>query len=129
MLDKQRLRAFLLGGAVGALAGIAFAPRSGRELRGSISNRAGEARERGREAYFDAQERFQERLSKRRFEVDPDGERSNPSPQRDSQESSEVSHGGPRSVSTDSDELRERIRATRNRLRGRLGGPEDGGLR
>ena len=63
MLDKQRLRTFVLGGAVGALVGILLAPRSGRELRGSLANRAGEARERGRETYFDAQEQMRERLA------------------------------------------------------------------
>jgi hypothetical protein len=62
MLDKQRLRTFVLGGVVGALAGILLAPRSGKELRGSIASRAGEARERGRETYFEAQERMQERV-------------------------------------------------------------------
>lgn len=64
MLDKQRLRTFVLGGLAGALAGVLFAPRSGKELRGTITSRAGEARERGRETYFDAQERMQERVSK-----------------------------------------------------------------
>jgi len=64
MLDKQRLRTFVLGGLAGALAGILFAPRSGKELRGTITSRAGEARERGRETYFDAQERMQERVSR-----------------------------------------------------------------
>ncbi len=64
MLDKQRLRTFVLGGLAGALAGVLFAPRSGKELRGTITSRAGEARERGRETYFDAQERMQERVSR-----------------------------------------------------------------
>src|SRR4028119_723700 len=63
VLDKQRLRTFLLGGAAGILAGILLAPRSGRELRGSLANHAGEARERGRETYFDAQEQMRERLA------------------------------------------------------------------
>jgi len=63
MLDKQKLGTFVLGGLTGVLAGILFAPKSGRELRGSISSRAGEARERGRETYFDAQERMQERVA------------------------------------------------------------------
>ena len=45
MLDKQRLRTFVLGGLAGALAGIIFAPKSGKELRGTIASRAGEARE------------------------------------------------------------------------------------
>ena len=66
MLDKQKLGTFVLGSLTGVLAGILFAPKSGRELRGSISSRAGEARERGRETYFDAQERMQERVAEAR---------------------------------------------------------------
>lgn len=66
MLDKQKLGTFVLGGLTGVLAGILFAPKSGRELRGTISSRAGEARERGRETYFDAQERVQERVAEAR---------------------------------------------------------------
>lgn len=61
VLDRQRLRAFLIGGVAGLVAGVIFAPRSGRELRGSIADRAGEARERSRETLFEAQERLQER--------------------------------------------------------------------
>ncbi len=68
MIDKQRLRTFLLGGVAGALAGFLLAPRSGKELRGSIANRAGEARERGRETYFEAQERMAERFAERSAE-------------------------------------------------------------
>ena len=66
MLDKQKLRAFVLGGLAGALAGVLFAPKSGKEFRGSITSRAGEARERSRETYFEAQERVQERISEAR---------------------------------------------------------------
>jgi gas vesicle protein len=66
MLDKQRLTTFVLGGIAGALAGILLAPKSGKELRGSVAARAGEARERGRETYFEAQERMQERLAESR---------------------------------------------------------------
>ena len=66
MLDKQRLTTFVLGGVAGALAGILLAPKSGKELRGSIASRAGEARERGRESYFEAQERLQERFAESR---------------------------------------------------------------
>lgn len=66
MLDKQRLTTFVLGGVAGALAGILLAPKSGKELRGSIASRAGEARERGRESYFEAQERVQERFAESR---------------------------------------------------------------
>ena len=66
VLDKGRLRTFLLGGAAGVLAGILLAPRSGRETRGSIADRAGEARERGRETFFETQERMRERLAEGR---------------------------------------------------------------
>lgn len=65
-MDRGKLRTFVLGGLVGAAAGILLSPRSGRELRGSIANRAGEARERGRETFFDAQERARERLAETR---------------------------------------------------------------
>src|ERR671911_1159345 len=66
VLDRQRLRTFVLGGAVGALVGILLAPRRGRELRGSLANRAGEARERSRERYFGAQEQMRDRLAEAR---------------------------------------------------------------
>src|ERR671933_2536009 len=66
MLDKHRLGTFVLGGIAGVLAGILFAPKSGKELRGSITSRAGEARERGRETYFEAQEMVQERIAEAR---------------------------------------------------------------
>ena len=66
MLNKQRLTTFVLGGVAGALAGVLLAPKSGKELRGSIASRAGEARERGRESYFEAQERVQERFAESR---------------------------------------------------------------
>ena len=132
MLDKQRLRTFVLGGAVGALVGILLAPRSGRELRGSLANRAGEARERGRETYFGAQEQMRDRLAEAR--------EGSPKPRPDV-----VNVGGPsppeeetgvprprlRDVSKDvvggaeetadverSEELRRKIRETRERLRG-----------
>jgi hypothetical protein len=74
MLDKQRLRTFVLGGIAGALAGILFAPKSGKELRGSITSRAGEARERGLETYFEAQERMQERIAEVRERPPHQGE-------------------------------------------------------
>ncbi|CAN5604332.1 hypothetical protein BH20ACT10_BH20ACT10_25710 [soil metagenome] len=66
MLDKQRLRSFLLGGLTGILAGILLAPKSGKETRGTISDRAGEAREKSRERYFDTQENMRERFSANR---------------------------------------------------------------
>ena len=112
--------------------GILLAPRSGKELRGSLANRAGEARERGRETYFDAQEQMRERMaearegSRGRSEgVDLGG--SSPA-------SAEAGRSRPylRDVSRDveslgetsspeaerSDELRRKVRETRERLRG-----------
>ncbi len=74
MVDKQRLGAFVLGGLAGALAGILFAPKSGKEFRGSIASRAGEARERSRETYFEAQERWQERIAEVRERSPRQGE-------------------------------------------------------
>ena len=125
MLDKQRLRSFLLGGVAGILAGILLAPRSGRELRGSVMERAGEAHERGRESLFEARERMQERLSEAR-----EGSQQEPSsgPRRE-----DTAPGRPhlRDVSSEvagepaerSEELRRKVRETRDRLKGRLEGP------
>jgi gas vesicle protein len=142
MLDKQKLRTFVLGGIAGALAGVLLAPRSGQELRGSISNRAGEARERGRETYFEAQERMQERFSGAREhiprETGPARESVVEKLPRLSSDIEEVSPDPPllRDVSRDMsrpspgedpEELRRRIQETRLRLRARLGegGAED----
>ena len=136
MVDKQRLRTFVLGGAVGALVGILLAPRSGRELRGSLANRAGEARERSRERYFGAQEQMRDRLAETR-----EGSRK---PRRDvanlggpspSEEEPDMLRPRLRDVSKDvvggteesadeerSEELRRKVKETRERLRGREGG-------
>ena len=130
VLDRQRLRTFVLGGAVGALVGILLAPRSGKELRGSLANRAGEARERGRETYFDAQEQMRERLAEAR-----EGARQRPEAVdlgASSPASGEAREQRPylRDVSRDvgseavdksaerSEELRRKVRQTRERLRG-----------
>ena len=131
VLDKQRLRAFLLGGAAGILAGILLAPRSGKEMRGSVAERAGEARERGRETLFEARERMQERLSEAR-----EGPRTDPSSasSEDALEGSVPRRSHLRDVSRDADEpveqdaerseeLRRKVRETRARLKGRLDGP------
>ncbi len=142
MLDKQRLRTFLLGGAAGILAGILLAPRSGKELRGSIADRAGEARERSRETYFEAQERMRERLAEAREGSRPRPEdadlmRASPSPE----EETPVTQPRPqlRDVSRDvveeepeetaaerSEALRKKVRETRARLTERLDGPRGG---
>ncbi|MBA3423935.1 MAG: YtxH domain-containing protein, partial [Rubrobacter sp.] len=134
---------FLFGGAIGALAGILLAPRSGRELRGSIMDRAGEARERSRESYFQAQEQMQERLASAR-----DGSRRSAEPEKEilvgPSEVSTSARSAPaetsrpplRDVSWDArrelageyaeeppENLRQRVRETRARLRARLDEP------
>jgi gas vesicle protein len=136
VLDKQRLRTFVLGGTVGALVGILLAPRSGRELRSSLANRAGEARERGRETYFEAQEQMRERLAEVR-----EGSRQRPDvvDLGDSPPTTGETTGTPRPYLRDvsrgldeeaadetaspdaerSEELRRKVRETRERLRGR----------
>jgi gas vesicle protein len=139
VLDRQRLRTFVLGGAVGALVGILLAPRSGKELRGSLANRAGEARERGRETYFDAQEQMRERLAEAREgpRGRPEGvDLGGPSPvsaeaetprpylrdvSRDVESEALGESSGP--AAERSDELRRKVRETRERLRG----PKDSG--
>jgi gas vesicle protein len=133
VLDKQRLRTFLLGGAAGILAGILLAPRSGRELRGSVRERAGEARERGRETLFEARERMQERLSEVREGSQPRPPSSAGPPPEDatasrrpqlrdvSREGGDEEYAG--RDAERSEELRRKVRETRARLRGRLEGP------
>jgi hypothetical protein len=142
VLDKQRLKSFLLGGAAGILAGILLAPRSGRELRGSIRDRAGEARERSRESLFEAQERMQEHLSEAR--EDPDRrQETEPTVGVGRTEATTTPPSRPflRDVSQDaspeeipgrdaerSEELRRKVRETRARLRENLDRPRgDGG--
>ena len=137
MLDRQRLRTFVLGGAVGALVGILLAPRSGKELRGSLANRAGEVRERGRETYFDAQEQMRERLaevregSRQRPEAVDLGDSSPASGEAESQRpylrdvSRDVEPEAVEEIADAerSEQLRRKVRETRERLRG----PKDSG--
>ena len=136
MLDKQRLRSFVLGGVAGLLAGILLAPRSGRELRGSIRDRAGEARERSRESLFEAQERMQERISEVR--EGPDRRPGAPGPAAEPPEAEAQTRPFLRDVSRGEDEpaergaerseeLRRKVRETRARLRENLDGPRGGG--
>jgi gas vesicle protein len=138
VLDKQRLRSFVLGGVAGLLAGILLAPRSGRELRGSIRDRAGEARERSRESLFEAQERMQERISEVR--EGPDRRTGVPGPPAEPPEAAPGAQSRPflRDVSRGADEpaerggerseeLRRKVRETRARLRSNLDRPGGGG--
>ena len=148
MLDRSKLRTFMLGGLVGVAAGILLSPRSGKELRGSIANRAGEARERGRETYFEAQERMHERVSKARErpfssnetrteEAAAEGRPTlgagapepifDPEPPAEASPLRDVSWEAPRRPASgeDPEELRRKIRETRSRLRAHLNTPED----
>ncbi|PLS86357.1 MAG: hypothetical protein CYG60_07635 [Actinobacteria bacterium] len=143
MVDKQKLGTFVLGGVAGALAGILLAPRSGKELRGSIASRAGEARERGREGYFEARERARERAAEARdassvreeeldLSVGPTAEPMEPPPVfptaapplRDVSGEDAVEVEAP--PEGDPEELRRRIQETRSRLRARLERPGEG---
>jgi gas vesicle protein len=153
MVDKQKIGTFVLGGIAGALAGILLAPKSGKELRGSIANRAGEARERSRETYFEAQERVQERFAEAR-ERTPSGEEDRPVravgdllPKLDPSDAEplieaspasptlrDVSRDAPQEVTQpaseeepDPEEIRRKIQETRSRLRARLDAPETEG--
>jgi gas vesicle protein len=116
VLDRRRLRTFLLGGAAGILAGILLAPRSGKELRGSVMERAGEARERSRETLFQARERMQERLSEAR-----EGPHHSP-PERSGSRQEDEPAGWD---AERSEELRRKVRETRARLKGPRGTGED----
>jgi YtxH-like protein len=139
VLDNQKLRSFLLGGAAGILAGILLAPRSGRELRGSIRDRAGEARERSRETLFEAQERMQERISEVREGPGPPPERETaPGPAEEAPAPTQRPHLRDVSRGTGetepqeggverSEELRKKVRDTRARLRENREGPKGGG--
>ena len=142
-MDRQKLGTFVLGGVAGAVAGILAAPRSGRETRGSILGRAGEARERSRESYFEARERARERRSGRRgpFSGDeppemtlgqtPDEEAASgePAPEDAPREGGFPLRAVPPEEGAASpeelEELRRRIDSTRRRLRGNSQG-EDG---
>jgi gas vesicle protein len=141
-VDRARLRTFLLGGAAGLLAGVLIAPRSGRELRGSLTDRAGEARERGRESFFETREGMRERRSalfeRRGRPSDPPRQAAPKEPTVAAPRLRDVSHDpeatveapaeAPATGAERSEELRKKVRETRERLRGKqqdLGrGPE-----
>lgn len=138
-MDRARLRTFLLGGAAGLLAGVLIAPRSGRELRGSLSDRAGEARERGRESYFETREGMRERRAalqegrgRPAARQSSSEEEAAPTPRPRLREVSGDPEGpaaepssGPVGEAERSEELRRKVRETRERLRGKQDlGPE-----
>ena len=51
---------FLIGGVLGALAGILFSPKSGKELRSDIKEKGSEVLKEGKEIYADASTRAKE---------------------------------------------------------------------
>lgn len=143
MLDKQRLRSFLLGGLAGVLAGILLAPKSGKETRTTIADRAGETREKSRERYFDAQETMRERFSANRegtaepraetFHARPDDAPTAEEEVRDSPVLRDVSYGASPGDeppedggggASRSEELRRKVKETRDRLRSRAVGSD-----
>ena len=146
LVDRARLRTFLLGGAAGLLAGVLIAPRSGREIRGTLTDRAGEARERGRESFFETREGMRERRSalreRRGRPAGPPREAASEEPTVAAPRLRDVSHDPEATVEAPaeghaeghatgaerSEELRKKVRETRERLRGKqqdLGrGPE-----
>jgi gas vesicle protein len=54
------LKGLLIGGALGALAGILFAPKSGKELRSDIKKKGNEIIKDGKEIYADASAKAKE---------------------------------------------------------------------
>ena len=54
------LMGFLIGSVLGALAGIFFAPKSGKELRADIKEKGSEVLKDGKEIYADASTRAKE---------------------------------------------------------------------
>jgi gas vesicle protein len=54
------LKGFVIGGVLGALAGIFFAPKSGKELRSDIKEKGSEVLKDGKEIYADASTRAKE---------------------------------------------------------------------
>jgi hypothetical protein len=148
MLDRQRVRTFLLGGLAGVIAGMLFAPRSGKETRGAMTTGAGAARERGRETLFGTRERLEERLSARRYRSPREREARHAAPGAGDDRPTEAASpaaephpeprprlhevprrpvgeesggaGGTGEAVGDPEELRRRILETRSRLRARL---------
>jgi gas vesicle protein len=51
---------FLIGGVIGAVAGILFAPKAGKELRSDIKEKGNEVLKDGKEIYLDASMRVKE---------------------------------------------------------------------
>ena len=59
------LKGFVIGGVLGALAGILFAPKSGKELRSDIKEKGSEVLKDAKEIYADASTKAPVRKQKR----------------------------------------------------------------
>ena len=60
---------FLIGGVLGALAGILFAPKSGKELRSDIEEKGSEVIKDGKEIYSDASARVKEIIEEAKYQA------------------------------------------------------------
>jgi gas vesicle protein len=70
MTDHKFLyRGILAGGVFGALAGILFAPKSGKELRSDINEKGRKVLGEGREFYFDTRKRAKKVLKEAKYQA------------------------------------------------------------
>lgn len=70
MTDHKFLyRGILAGSVFGALAGVLFAPKSGKELRSDISEKGREVFGEGREFYFDTRKRAKKVLKEAKYQA------------------------------------------------------------
>ena len=66
---------FLIGGALGALAGIFFAPKSGKDLRSDIKDKGSEVIKDGKEIYADASTRAKEIIEEAKLQAKAEHDR------------------------------------------------------
>jgi len=64
------LRGFVIGGVLGALAGIFFAPKSGKELRSDIKEKGSEVLTEGKEIYADASMKAKEIIAEAKHQAE-----------------------------------------------------------
>jgi gas vesicle protein len=61
---------FLIGGVLGALAGILFAPKSGKELRSELKEKGSEVLKEGKEIYADASTKAKEIIEEAKHQAE-----------------------------------------------------------